>query len=209
MENHFDTVAREWDLNPVHAERTKAIAAAMINTKLLPPAATGLEFGAGTGLLSIALKDHFSEIILMDNSTEMVRITTEKLARSGIQHLYPLFFDLEKEAYLGKPVDIVFSQMALHHVGDVGEMLYQFHRMLKPGGVLFIADLYTEDGTFHDQEFHGHKGFEPIALSTQLDERGFTQVEYKSCYVIQKSPEDRAIMEYPVFLMSALKKANL
>ena len=72
----------------------------------------------------------------MDNSVEMVRITTEKLERSGIQHLNPLFFDLEKEAYLGKPVDVVFSQMALHHVVNVGEMLYQFHRMLKPGGLL-------------------------------------------------------------------------
>lgn len=206
MENHFDTVAHEWDLNPVHAERTKAIAAAMINTKLLRSGATGLEFGAGTGLLSIALNEYFSEIILMDNSAEMVRITSEKLERSGIHHLHPLFFDLEKEAYLGKPVDMVFSQMALHHVDDIGGMIHQFNTLLKPGGILFIADLYSEDGTFHDQEFHGHLGFDPLALTTQLDERGFTQVNYEQCYVIRKNPEERTMMEYPVFLMTAAKK---
>ncbi len=204
--NHFDTVAKEWDLNPIHTERTKAIAAAIIDTKLLKPGIAGIEFGAGTGLLSIALKDYFSEIILMDNSAGMVLTSTEKLERNEIFHLSPLFFDLEKEAYLGKPVDVIFSQMAMHHVNDIGGMLHQFYRMLKPEGLLFIADLYEEDGSFHDQDFHGHKGFNPIALSTQLEERKFTQVQYKTCFVIRKNPESREMMDYPVFLMSALKK---
>jgi hypothetical protein len=44
-----------------------------------------------------------------------------------------------------------------------------FMSLLKPGGHLAIADLYTEDGSFHGDGFHGHKGFDPAILAAMLE----------------------------------------
>ena len=50
--------------------------------------------------------------------------------------------------------------MVLHHVTDIENIIRKFHNLLNPDGHLAIADLYTEDGSFHGKEFTGHKGFD-------------------------------------------------
>lgn len=202
-ENHFDKSARTWDMNPIHLERTAAIANAILDKDILKPDMTGMEFGAGTGLLSIALKDHFSEIILIDSSVEMIRITKEKLEKASIRNLLPLFFDLEKSEYQDKTFDIIFSQMALHHVDDVDTMLRKLHMLLNPGGMIVIADLYSEDGDFHDQEFHGHLGFDPEELASRLSAIGYRNPVFEQCFTIHKKFEDGTEKDFPVFLLIA------
>ena len=107
-ENHFDNVAQNWDNNPVHQERTNAIAGEIKKIFSNNKYSSGLEYGAGTGLLSIALKDYFSEIVLMDNSKEMINVNTAKLISMGINHLKPSYYDLESNDYSEKKFDIIF-----------------------------------------------------------------------------------------------------
>lgn len=206
MPNHFDQVAREWDMNKMHTERTNAIASALLKKGLVRPGMTGLEFGSGTGLLSIALKDHFSEITLIDSSAEMVKITIEKLEEQGIRHLHPEFFDLEHEDYTSRKFDVVFSQMVLHHTDDIQKIFCKFFELLNPKGVLVIADLYAEDGSFHDSAFTGHKGFDPAVLAELLSKHGFTEIDFQPCFTIKKPSETSATKEYPVFLLTAIKQ---
>lgn len=203
--NHFDSVAREWDMNKMHSERTNAIASLILSAGLIPPGSTGLEFGAGTGLLSFALKDSFREIVLMDSSAEMVRVTAEKISIAGITHLHPMVFDLEKNDYTMKTFDVVFSQMALHHVRDISGILSKFYRLLNPGGILIIADLYSEDGSFHGPEVDVHHGFDPETLAEILDHLGFHNNVYQSCYTMTKAMEDGSKRSFPVFLMRSIK----
>ena len=153
MENHFDNVAHDWDKNKIHIDRTEAIAKEMLKMLELNPNMKALEFGAGTALLSFALKDYFSEIVLMDNSIEMTKISTSKVIEGKINHIKPLFFDLEKNDYINTKFDIIYTQMALHHVEDVEVILNKFYNLLNPQGVIAIADLFKEDGTFHDYNF--------------------------------------------------------
>ena len=186
MPNRFDTVAREWDKNQIHIKRTEAIAACLLDIIEVNKDFKALEFGAGTGLLSFALKSHFAEITLMDSSAEMVKTTFEKIANTGISNLHPVFFDLEKEEYTEKTFDIIFSQMALHHVVDIEEIISKFSKLLNTDGKLVIADLYKEDGTFHGIDFDGHLGFDPEKLSETLKKNNFINVKYKQCFVIER-----------------------
>ncbi len=204
MTNYFDSVAQNWDANQIHHHRTEAIAAEI--RKLLPKKEdlTAMEFGAGTGLLSIALKEEFSEIMLMDNSLQMVCVTIEKLAEDDIFHLKPYFFDLEKNIYSAKNYDVIFSQMAMHHTINVEDIIAKFYNILNNNGLLIIADLYTEDGTFHDREFSGHLGFEPRKLAEMATLSGFTNIKYHQCYVIEKQT-DTGTKQYPVFIFVASK----
>jgi tRNA (cmo5U34)-methyltransferase len=205
MPNHFDSVAGDWDKNQVHIKRTKAIAECFTEMVQTNKQMKALEFGAGTGLLSFALKDYFAEITLMDSSVEMIKATSEKLILTKDTHLIPVFFDLEKNNYSDKTFDVIFSQMVMHHVKDIDEMTAKFFTMLNPGGKLVIADLYTEDGSFHDFAFDGHNGFDPDKLAKVLQKKGFSNIKHQECFVITKEPAEKIKKKYPVFLLAVEK----
>jgi tRNA (cmo5U34)-methyltransferase len=206
--SQFDASAREWDSNPGHWERSEAIAKAIIETVPLKPGMKALEFGAGTGILSFLLESHFSEITLMDSSGEMVKVMHEKVERTGLKYLRPLFFDLEKADYSDQTFDCIYTQMAMHHVGDIGKVVDRFFEMLNPGGWLAIADLYREDGSFHGDGFTGHPGFEPEQLKNTFEKAGLSQVTTRPCFVVRKMI-NTSLLEFPVFLMTAQKRIIL
>jgi 2-polyprenyl-3-methyl-5-hydroxy-6-metoxy-1,4-benzoquinol methylase len=94
--------------------------------------------------------------------------------------------------------------MVLHHVPDTGGILRQFHALLGPGGWLAICDLDKEDGTFHDPDFDGHKGFNRAALGQQMEKTGFTEVRAVTAFeVTRDSAECRKV--YPLFLLVGRK----
>ena len=91
--------------------------------------------------------------------------------------------------------------MTLHHVRDVGALLQRFQSLLVPGGLLALADLDAEDGSFHqDPRGVEHHGFHRDWIREQLQAAGFPQVEFEIAYEIEK-PERR----YPVFTATARK----
>ncbi len=203
--NEFDNRAREWDKEAIHWERSKAIAERMIAKIPLKPAMKALEFGAGTGILSFMLSDIFAEITLMDNSTEMIKVIQEKIAAYHSTNLKPILFNLEQEELSNDSFNCIFTQMALHHVVDTELIINRFNKMLTPGGYLFIADLYSEDGSFHGEGFNGHNGFDVELLKKILEKTGFTNITSEECFVMKKGRAD-ILREYPVFLLIAEKK---
>ena len=202
--NEFDNRAREWDKETIHWERSKAIAERMIAKIPFKPTMKALEFGAGTGILSFMLSDTFAEITLMDNSTEMIKVIQEKITAYHSTNLKPILFNLEQEELSNDSFDCIFTQMALHHVVDTELIINRFYKMLNPGGYLVIADLYSEDGSFHGEGFTGHNGFDVKLLKENLEKAGFTNITSEECFVMKKGRAD-VLREYPVFLLVAEK----
>jgi ubiquinone/menaquinone biosynthesis C-methylase UbiE len=202
--SEFDAKARDWDKNHGYIDRSEAVAKAILRKIPIRKGMKALEYGSGTALLSFALKDKFVEITLMDNSREMTAVTEEKIAGLKIQNMKPLFFDLEQEDYPGK-FDIIYNQMVMHHVNDIDTLLSKFHDLLNPGGYLAIADLYSEDGSFHGEGFNGYLGFDVNHLSSKLKSAGFWNTDHQKCYTIIKEFDDGTKKEFPIFLLSALK----
>jgi tRNA (cmo5U34)-methyltransferase len=202
--NEFDNKAAEWDKNPMHWDRSRAIAEEIRKRILLNKQMKALEFGAGTGIASFLLKDFVKEITLIDNSSEMVRITIEKIEATKAKNLSVLNIDLEHNDVNGlSGFDLIFTQMVLHHVDDVEAIISKFGNLLKPGGYLAIADLYEEDGSFHGEGFTGHKGFDPEYLATLLSKNKFNGIIHKSCFIIDREISEKETRKYPVFLITA------
>ena len=199
--NEFDQKAQEWDKNKMHLERTIVIADRLKKLIQDKPGMKAMEFGAGTGLLSFYLKDRFSEITLMDSSREMLKMAELKMKADDHLKFKTLFLDLEMKEYMGGPFDIIYSQMALHHIKDINAIFKKFYHLLIPGGILAVADLYTEDGSFHDGNMDVHKGFDPEKLLAILLQYGFQDIKIDPCFVIRKEVSGDKITEYPVFLM--------
>ena len=198
--SEFDTRAREWDKDKMHIDRSVAIAAELEKMIPLNPSMKALEYGAGTGLLSFLLKDRFAEITLMDNSQEMIKVCVEKTEYFKTNHILPIWFDLEHKDYDDR-FDIIYNQMVLHHVNDYEVLIYTFHSMLNPGGYLAIADLYTEDGSFHGPEVKVHLGFDPENLTEIFRNVGFKNIEYQTCFEVKRESGAK----YPVFLLVGQK----
>lgn len=205
MENFFDSAAQNWDKNQIHVKRAEAIAKVLREIFIFKENSKALEFGAGTGLLSIEIKDLFSEITLMDSSKEMVRIVSEKLKTENINNLIPLFFNLEEENYNAKTFDFVFTQMSLHHVVDIDKIITKFYNLLNSGGTLAIIDLYKEDGTFHERDFSGHFGFNMEELKEVIKKIGFNDIHHKQCFEIIKTEGPNAGKSYPLFILTCKK----
>jgi tRNA (cmo5U34)-methyltransferase len=201
--NEFDTKAAEWDMNPMHVERSVAVAKEIRELIPLKNNMKALEYGAGTGITSFLLRDSLKEIILMDSSTEMVKIMEEKIRSAQATNLKVISFDLEHSDYTEGKFDFIFTQMVLHHVSDIESITGKFRQMLNPGGYLAIADLYEEDGSFHGEGFTGHKGFNTEHLSGILKNHSFVDISHKTCFVIKKKISENEYKEFEVFLLTA------
>jgi hypothetical protein len=84
-------------------------------------------------------------------------------------------------------------------------MIAKFYKLLNKSGVLAVADLFREDGSFHGAGFIGHKGFDPEWLAGKMKYAGFNDVTYTTPFVQRRAEPDGSIKEYPVFLMIAKK----
>jgi ubiquinone/menaquinone biosynthesis C-methylase UbiE len=203
--NEFDQKAAGWDKNPMHYERSVAIVKTMTEMIPINREMSALEYGAGTGITSFLLKDHLKSITMIDSSKAMVRIMKDKIASSGDKNLRAVYYDLEKEPWNGSSFDLLLTQMVMHHVNDVRSILEKFHEILNPGGYLAIADLYNEDGSFHGDNFAGHKGFDPKDFSKVIAETGFEEISHRKCFTIQKPVQGGEIRDFDVFLITARK----
>ena len=201
--NEFDIKASGWDENPIHHARSEAIAKEMLRLLPIKKEMSAIEFGAGTGLLSFMLKDFLNDIILVDSSTEMVNVANKKIDAIGAKNLKTIVFDIEHETYSGKTFDLIFTQMVLHHVNDIEKLFRNFYKILNPNGFIAIADLYTEDGSFHDEGFSGHNGFNVEDLTLTLNKCNFRVSTAEQCFTINKKISENVTNQYPVFLLIA------
>lgn len=206
MANYFDQLASQWDEDPGKLERARITAEQML---ALRPAPGGrlLEFGCGTGLLGLILADHFEAVLLVDASAAMLAQARQKLDRLALPHVQTC----QSDGLAGLPggQDALVSLMVLHHVADLTGFFAQAHALLAPGGQLLVADLYPEDGSFHQHhsDFDGHHGLDPVELTQLALAAGFANVSHAPYFTIEK-PQAGTPRRYPLFLLMAQKMAD-
>src|SRR5512136_2053243 len=180
--NEFDQKAAQWDAKPVRVERAQAVADGIKAALPLSPHLTALEYGCGTGLLSFALQPHLGHITLADSSTGMLAVLREKIAAANIRNMTPLRLDLIADPLPAERYQLIYTLMTLHHIPDTDRMLRAFYQLLDAPGYLCVADLDKEDGTFHEEEFHGHLGFDRNELGERASQAGFQTINFTTVF---------------------------
>ena len=193
--NHFDERAATWDDDPAKRERAAVVAAAIRQAIPLDGSERLLEYGAGTGLVSQALRDSVGAVTLADTSAGMREVMLAKIAAGAITDARVWDLDLATHPAPAERFDLVVTVLTLHHIHDVDTVLARFGGLLEEGGRLCIVDLEQEDGSFHGADFDVHQGFERSQLAAQLAAVGFTGIEFRKCHHIVR---DGAT--YPMFL---------
>ncbi|VAW26766.1 hypothetical protein MNBD_BACTEROID06-1485 [hydrothermal vent metagenome] len=203
--SNFDKKAADWDKNHDHATRANKLAGYLAEQIDLTKVKKAMEYGSGTGLLSFALKNKIPSIELMDSSIEMTKAAQRKVEEQGIKSLHPVQYDIMTQELPTARYDLIFILQTLHHIDDTALFVQKSTQLLNPKGYLVIIDLVKEDGSFHEDEFHGHKGFVQTELEQKLKDSGLTPTHYGICHIIEKELEDGTIKEYPLFMMVGRK----
>ncbi len=204
--NQFDDRAKEWDQNTVRTELSRVFAETIQKTVPLASEMELLEFGCGTGSVSMQLVTLVRSIQMVDTSTGMLDVVRQKIEQNGIRNMEPFcgdIFDLDLGA---NRLDLIYALMVFHHIQDLGRLLDKFHTLLKPGGSLCIGDLEPEDGSFHKGETGVHRGFDTSSLKETIEAKGFEAADASPMYLIKKPDTEGTFREYPVFFLNARRR---
>lgn len=203
VRSRFNRVAVDWDSNPGRVALARAVVDAIRNTVELRPDMKVMDLGAGTGLVTLGLLPYVKHITAVDASSEMLKVLDQKLKALQIGNVRTLLCDIAKTPLPVADFDLIVSSMVLHHVPDVAQVLRQLRPSLRPGGWIALADLDSEDGTFHpDPTGVFHHGIDRDEVCRWLENAGFVETSSREAHRIVRPAADGQIHEYPVFLVA-------
>jgi 2-polyprenyl-3-methyl-5-hydroxy-6-metoxy-1,4-benzoquinol methylase len=202
----FDSAAATWDENPARVKLAHDVARAIRDTIQLTPDMDVLDFGCGTGLLTLELQPYVHSITGVDSSPGMLAVLDKKISTSGLTNVKTGLFDPENSGSLTGDYDLIVSSMTFHHIPETREMLTLLGTHIRPGGKIGIADLDRDGGRFHDSnEGVFHPGFERSLLKKEMETAGFSKVRNRTAAIIHKSSPVCRDRSFTVVLMTAGK----
>ncbi|MFB6496446.1 class I SAM-dependent methyltransferase [Bacillus haynesii] len=137
-----------------------------------------IDYGGGTGLISLELSDLVHSILLVDSSKQMLEVAKAKISRKGIANAKVLYSDFTQETPELK-ADIVLMSLVLLHIPDTNKILQELFGILNDGGKLIIIDFDKNDKIQHPNV---HNGFSHEELKIRLSDVGFKSTEMKTFY---------------------------
>lgn len=141
-------------------------------SSLLPPLDV-VDFGCGTGVLTVELARWARQVIAIDRSDSALSNAKAEAARLGLSNIRFLLADLHELPLPSASVDLVVASQSLHHVDSVERVLAEGARLLRPGGRMVVLELLP-----HDEEWvrtrigHQHLGFNPEELEAAMKRVG-------------------------------------
>lgn len=197
----FAHKSKHWDATSRRVQSAKAIADTILENIPLNKNMHIMDFGAGTGLLSYCLSHTVGQVTALDNSPSMLEVFKEKSDEFKCP-TFVLEHDLVHENLDSiLKYDGIVSSMTLHHIEDQKDMFSKMYALLLEDGFIALADLDSEDGTFHsDNEGVFHYGFDRNDLERIASEVGFKEIKFYTANTIEKPQSN-----YTVFLMTAKK----
>lgn len=205
----FDREAATWDDEPKRVRLAQGIADTISRATELNSDMDVMDFGCGTGLLTLRLSPRVHSVTGVDSSEGMLEVLNAKIERDRLSNVRSQYLDIQNGGVLRGNYHLIVTSMTLHHVRDISPLLHMFYDVLDHGGHLCIADLDLDDGKFHADN-HGvfHFGFDRAILAQSMLDTGFDDVRETTAAEIVKPLPDGAEGRFTVFLMTGRKKAG-
>lgn len=176
-DNVFEKMAARYD-----SEERKNLANVIVQTvrKELSDSQSKslLDYGSGTGLVSLNLTDLVESVLLVDSSKEMTEVAKGKIMRDAIANAEVLHSDFTDETPKIK-ADIIMMSLVLLHIPDTDKILQELFDILNEDGKLIIVDFDKKEEISHPKV---HNGFVHDELKEKLSEVGFKSTEIKTFY---------------------------
>jgi ubiquinone/menaquinone biosynthesis C-methylase UbiE len=200
----FDKTAANWDASVGRVQLAGDIAAAIKESLTLTRDMDVMDFGCGTGLVTLPLASLVRSVTAVDSSQGMLDVLRTKLDEQQISNVRTQYLDLDQGHVLRGQYHLVYSSMTFHHIKDLGPLLAQFSAVLTRPGLLCIADLDPDEGKFHsNNEGVFHFGFQRSVLREELMEAGFVDVQDRTAATMKKPQAQGGEREFTIFLITA------
>ncbi len=194
--DHFAHKARAYEQEVKRVDNVSRIAEMILQEIDYTPEMHLMDFGSGTGLLLEQIAPQVRKITAVDMSASMNAILAEKQATLPCE-VEILKMDLSRETP-SSSFDGIISSMTIHHVKDTLALFETFYALLPEGGTLALADLDTEDGSFHTADTGVfHHGFERESFLATAKAAGFRELKIQTVGNVIKP-----YGEYGVFLLT-------
>lgn len=203
--DRFNELASEYDEDPERVEMATAVAASMLAALALKGTEQALEFGCGTGLITLRLAPQLAHVTAMDSSPGMLAVLRQKCEHQAHANVTIREGSLPDQLPDGH-FDLIFSALTLHHIKNTEALLRALSDHLEPGGRVALADLDREDGSFHSNPSGvAHHGFGRDVLKEALAKTGFESIGFSTAHTVRKENNVGKLQEYPIFLAVAAK----
>ena len=122
----------------------------------LQPQCRLLDLGCGAGNFTLSVLSRVSPLdcTLVDLSQPMLERARERVASATSGKVETVQADMRNLAFGENNFDTILAGAVLHHLRDDrdwADMFHRLHQWLRPGGLLFVADLVV----FDDPAVHG------------------------------------------------------
>lgn len=203
---YFDSIAEKWNIirSDYFEERLKYKILSITNIKDKVVA----DLGCGTGFVSLALVNEASIVFSVDNSSNMLKQLRANALDKNYKNLYLIKSSLDSLSLFDESVDIVFINMALHHIKDAKKAISEMHRVLKKDGVVIISDVMEHNGELAREEmFDEWLGFSNKQIENWLEEAGFNSIQIENTDLSCKGYSSKGeFTETGIFIAKATKK---
>jgi 2-polyprenyl-3-methyl-5-hydroxy-6-metoxy-1,4-benzoquinol methylase len=197
----FNEHAATWDNEPRRVKLANDVASAILKEVALSPEIDVLDFGCGTGLLTLRLQPAVRTITGADTSDAMLEILASKIQDRNLEDVRTMLLDHDVDTLSGT-YHLVVSNMTLHHVEDVPRLLTRLRAVLAPHGQIALTDLDPEGGRFHEShEGIHHFGFAPGVMRKWLIDAGFDDIRERTAATLVKKVVGGAEESFTVFLV--------
>jgi SAM-dependent methyltransferase len=197
----FDRAAASWDEDPRRVKIAREVAAAIRREVPLGREQALLDYGAGTGLVTLELAPLVASALAVDGSAKMLAMLERKIAAGSIGNVRTLELDLERGGVVAGRFDVIVSSMTLHHVREPAALLGSLRDSLEPDGTLALADLDEEGGRFHpDPTGVFHNGFARDRIAALFEQAGLREVRVVDATTIERPHPDQGLERFGVFL---------
>lgn len=203
--NYFNSIAKEW--NRIRVEyfkdelRERAINSVDINNKVIA------DLGAGTGFISLEIAKKANIVFSVDSSKNMLGELYKAVKDSNLNNIYPINSEVEDLPLFDDSIDLIFMNMALHHVENPDKAIKEIYRILKPGGKVIITDVLEHNGQWAREEmFDVWLGFNYDQLINWFEEAYFKNIYVSNTGLVARGESSLGEVIEPGIFMAIAKK---
>ncbi|AID43884.1 class I SAM-dependent methyltransferase [Staphylococcus xylosus] len=182
--DRFDQIAQKYD-DPERIHLAHIITQAITQQIKDTNYQTLLDYGGGTGLVTLNIAEYFEALTLMDASPQMVDIFEHKVSDLNQTSINTLVGDvlLDDTILNHKNYDVIVLSLVLLHSGNYQLLLQKLYNHLNSGGMMILVDFDKNENIYHPKVYNG---FEQMDIIHVFNELGLRNPQINTFYSGEK-----------------------